>query len=233
MAASSRTFGALGLAVAGLVPIRAAAAISLEQVEAAVIQHVAARLDIDTSQVEVPWLGLAEPLACEATDTLYVTSRPGEQFRGHGDVRVEALSSDGTVCTRFRIKPKITAWVEVPVAAVAAGAGSQPKLVMGRVRWDRVNGAPVDIETGPLELLKAVQAGEPITNLVVRAQPAARSGAVVEIVAGRGALKVTAGGRLMGDGYLGQPVRVANLATGSVVTGVLVAPNEVRAGATP
>jgi flagella basal body P-ring formation protein FlgA len=69
-----------------------------------------------------------------------------------------------------------------------------------------------------------------VTHRRVKRQPVATVGETVQIVAEFGPLIVSAEGRMLADAFLGDHVRVANLATDAVVQGVLIAPGRVKAG---
>jgi flagella basal body P-ring formation protein FlgA len=60
--------------------------------------------------------------------------------------------------------------------------------------------------------------------------PAVRAGDSVVVEAGSGALQIRAQGRAMQSAGLGEPLRVMNLATGTVVVGQVVEPGLVRVG---
>jgi flagellar basal body P-ring formation protein FlgA len=193
---------------------------------------------VPVADVEVPFLGMGRALSCPDGARIEVTPTKGEAWRGVSDLTVTGIGADGVSCDRLRIRPRVEIWMDVPVAAAAVAAGQAVPVRAGRVLRSRLRGAPVSMSAvsagaGNLEAKVPLAEGEPVTVLVVRTAPDARSGDDVTVLVQAGALRIKAPGRLMEDAALGQPVRVANLATGAVMTGALVAPGLVRAGGTP
>lgn len=195
--------------------------------------RAAADLQLPVADVEVPFLGMGRALACAEGARVEVTPAQGESWRGVADLTVTGIGRDGISCDRLRIRPRVEIWMDVPVAAAAVAAGQPVPLRAGRVLRSRLQGAAVSMGAADLEAKVPLAEGEPVTVLAVRTAPDARSGADVTVLVQAGALKIKAPGRLMEDAALGQPVRVANLATGAVMTGTLVNPGLVRAGGTP
>jgi len=202
---------------------------STDDVARAVRIHVSETLGVELTDVEVDWLGWTGHLNCPSDARLDTKTRPGETFSGHIDVTVTGLTENGK-CESVRIRPKIVVWKNVPVALAAVSSGEQVQLAMGRVALSKLTGDSVDMRSGPWEATKSLKQGEAVTQNLVVPLPAARSGDDVELVAGKNGLTIRASGRLLEDAVLGGRVRVANLATGTVIDGVLVSPGRVRAG---
>jgi flagella basal body P-ring formation protein FlgA len=211
----------------------ARASVGPGSVEQAVRARAAADLQVDVSDVEVPFLGMGRALSCPEGSRVEVTPSKGESWRGVSDLTVTGIAPGGLTCDRLRIRPRVEVWTRVPVAARAVAAGEPVSLAEGRVLRSSLGGAPVSFGETDLEAKVPLAEGEPVTVLAVRAAPDARSGDDVTVLVQAGALKVKAPGRLMEDARVGDPVRVSNLATGAVMTGALVAPGIVRAGGTP
>ena len=93
-----------------------------------------------------------------------------------------------------------------------------------------VRGALVDPTIGNYIATRPVSAGEPLTHRRVKREPAAATGQGVDIIISVGGITIKAEGRMLVDANLGERVRVANLATDTVVQGILLEPNLVRAG---
>ena len=195
----------------------------------AVRRHVAERVGVEPADVDVDWLGLGAAWRCPPDARVHVESSPREDFRGHADLRLTGLAG-GEVCADVRIRPRITVWVEAPVAARPADPGEQVSWTVGRVPRALLVGVPVEEGSGPWEARRHLDAGDPVTTRVVRPVPDARRGDPVTLEVERGALRVTVEGRLVEDGRLGEVVKVASPSTTGVVEGVLVEPDLVRAG---
>ena len=101
---------------------------------------------------------------------------------------------------------------------------------MARVRQEDLRSAVVDLASDDWIAARTIRLGQPITQRVAKRRPAASTGDRVSIVAEFGALTVKAEGRMLAQAYIGDRVRVSNVATDTVVQGILVAPGLVRTG---
>jgi flagella basal body P-ring formation protein FlgA len=176
----------------------------------------------DAVSVQVDALGV-DPSALEGADHV---AWHGDPCSSHPTLRLEVFDG-ATVARRLTVSPALTVVVEGLVAADDAPAGAALTGVRGTYRLDRRAGAPVDRE-GPWRATTAVSAGAPLTTANVRPMPHVLRGAEVDLVVVRGAVALTAPGRLLEDGVLGEPVRVHNQATQVAARGVLVAPSTVE-----
>lgn len=191
--------------------------------------HVAEVRMMDIADVDVGVLGMQVPDTCGGEPSVDVSSMPGEQFRGLTRFRIE-LSSEGEVCGRFTITPRIVLYAEVPVAKQSYEAGERVAFQSRRMAMASVRGALVDPTIGNYIATRPVSAGEPLTHRRVKREPAAATGQGVDIIISVGGITIKAEGRMLVDANLGERVRVANLATDTVVQGILLEPNLVRAG---
>ena len=198
------------------------------RIEMALVEHVSQRLEIHPGDVELLFLGLAQPLSCGEDVRLDVRSSPNEHFTGHASVQITGWDSTGQ-CARVKLRPRLRVWDTVSVASSDTAVGQSIKLTMARIDLSRLHGIPVDPESGPWEARLSLEAGQPVTLQSVKAVPTARSGDSVTLIAARGTLQIKATGRLMDDAQLGETVAVANTATGTVVEGILLEPTLVEA----
>lgn len=192
----------------------------------ALVQHVAAKVGVAPGDVEVQHLGVAELPACAEDATFLVESAPGERFLGSADVQVLAYTETAR-CALLRLQPRLLVWRAVPVATAPANPGEVVRWAPGRVPLGKLVGAPLDpdrLETGQWVARTTLPENTPLTDLVVRPAPDGPRGQEVVLMAGARDLLVAAPGRLMGDAFLGERVTIANLASGAVVTGTLLAP---------
>jgi len=195
----------------------------------AVRTHVGERLSVDLEDVEVLHLGLVAGFECAEDARFFVESSPAEDFMGHVDLRITGMDEGGT-CGSARVRSRIRVWKTVAVVQEQAAAGTEIVLGEARVMLESIHGIPLEPGTGPWEARVDMAKGSVATTNRVRPLPDGRSGDAVTIEAGSGGLRITAKGRLMEDGCLGEQVRVANLATDRVMVGVLIESGRVRAG---
>ncbi len=150
----------------------------------------------------------------------------GDPCRPWPVLRLEVLR-DGAVAARYTVRPSVTVWVEGWVAAAPAAPGEAVAGARGRFALGRGVALRVQDE-GPWRAAAAIEAGQPLTRDVVEPLPDATRGAEVQLVVQKGGITLTADGRLLQDGTVGEPVRVRNDATQTAQVGVLVAPRTVE-----
>ncbi len=213
-----------------LLPL-ATAGLSPATVRGAVQDEIAHSLSVPRADVEVAHLGLAFDLACPEDATVRVVVPHREPFPERVDLTVVG-EHQGRECARARLQARVKVWQAVSVAARPTAAGALIEVAQGRVLRSEVNGVPVDPNAGPFVARSALAPGEPLTLDRVRTPPDERSGGLVTLVAGRGAVSLEAKGRLLRDARVGDTVEVINSATGVLVRGVLVEPGRVQAGRT-
>ncbi len=201
-------------------------------ITAAVRAHVAATARVKVRDVEVRWLGLGTKVDCTGVPNVIVDTRPGEDFRGRTELRV-TLTSGGKECGRLRLPARIAIWRDVQMAAAAAAPGERVKLKSGRAPRDTFRGDAIDPKAGAWIALHALLPGETVTDGDVILAPAVKAGDRVVLETVIGALRIKADAHMLNDARIGERVRVANIATGTVVSGVLVNARTVRVGGRP
>jgi len=195
----------------------------------AIRNHVAAKKSIPATDVEVGAVGLAIVPDCKQTPSVRVDTVPGESFRVTTRFRIE-LSADDELCGRFSVSPRIDLDGMVPAAARQYETGDVVEMVERRVVLSSLRAPAVDMKKGPFVATRPISKDEPLTLRRVKRQPSAVMGQGIEIVASIGGITVKAEGRMLADAHLGDWVRVANLATDTVVQGTLTSPGVVLAG---
>ncbi len=198
----------------------------IRALEAALRAHVAQRLDIGAEDVEILHLGVAELPDCAATARAVLQSPPSERFRGHADVRVD-LYGQTDPCASLRLRPRLRIWTEAAVSDASYQPGATVGWQLRRVPIDRVTGDPLDptqLQQRPWLARTTIDEGQPLTELLLRPRPDGPSGDEVRVLAGSGGLLIETSGRLMTDAFVGETVRVANLATRGVHDATLIAP---------
>lgn len=195
----------------------------------AVRDHVSTVKSMDVDDVEVGALGLALSTTCDGEMGVTVSSLPGEQFRGLTRFRIE-LSSGSAVCGQYTISARIELYSNVPVAADTYAVGDEISYRTKRMSAGSIRGVVIDPTNGTYVATKPIGQGEPLTHRRVKRRPTALVGQGVDILVLMGGLTIKAEGRMLADAYLGDRVRVANLATDTVVHGTLTKPGTVLAG---
>ncbi len=190
--------------------------------EAAIRTAVAARLGMAEADVLLTDLDAPAGLPADADFTVEL---PGYSLR-EGHISVELKSLKGS----WRLRPDLSLWVTVPVAAQAVARGERVEATLARVRQRDLRGSsPVDANLS-WEATTSIAAGQPVTIGRVRRLPDLRDGARVSVVVSRGGISVRAQGELLADAVIGETVAVLNLATRSQQMGVLQADGTVTLG---
>ena len=200
-----------------------------EKLRDSIHQHVVSETGNAPEDVDIQWLGFAADIPCASSSDVWVSTLPGEQFRGQSTARVSFVDGAG-VCGKVSIPFKTAFWSQVPVATADTRAGEVVEFDLQRVLVSDIRGIVVEPDNGPWIAIGSLRKGEAVTHRRVKRQPVAAVGETIEIVAEYGPLTISAEGRMLADAFLGERVRVANLATDAVVHGVLIAPGKVRAG---
>ena len=186
---------------------------------------VAARLQVELSDVQVQRLGISGAPA----DATWQVVLPAGRCWGGITVRMDA-TADGKV-RHYTAYATISAWDSVPVADHAVVPGGMVSFHLERQQLDLLSAEPV--EPGRWRARVNLHAGEPLVQGRVEPMPDALVGSPVTVQVTAGALSIKAPGELAADAWVGQPVRVMNLSTHMVLTGIYEAEGRVRIGATP
>jgi flagella basal body P-ring formation protein FlgA len=174
------------------------------------------------TRVTVPWAGIDAARLGEGASLSFA----GDPCVAHPVLRMAWTDAGHRVS--LAVRPEIAGWVSVPVVDGDALRGDVVRVRTGE--------APLGTLAASLPVGRAVRAsrdlhdGEPLTAGLVEPMPDADAGAQVVVVARSGGLEIRAPGRLIAASQVGEPTRVANLATGVVLRGVLVAPDVVEVG---
>lgn len=201
----------------------------VESMQTAIQAHVADRTGRSLDDVEVAEVMFDAPHSCGAGVSVAVDTNSSERFRGQTQFRVR-LSEGAQLCGRFSVSARVTLYQLAPVATRELSTGEDIVYTMARVRQEDLRSAVVDLASHDWIAARTIRLGQPITQRVAKRRPAASTGDRVSIVAEFGALTVKAEGRMLAQAYIGDRVRVSNVATDTVVQGILVAPGLVRTG---
>jgi flagella basal body P-ring formation protein FlgA len=168
--------------------------------------------ECNAAQVDIDWIGL-DPALLPAGDWHW----KGDPCRSRPNLFLSVVDNH-QLQRRMMVRPSLTIWVEVPVAAESTPIGKMVKPTLGRVKLNELIGDPVS-EAWRARIF--IPKGTPITTAVVAPIPDATNGSDVKLIVKVRTLVISAEGRLMQDGAIGEDVRVRNNATGQIVSGVL------------
>jgi len=180
-----------------------------------------AKSQCDAEKVSVSWLGLSDRLPGKVGMSFHWTGNP---CQSKPVLRVRGVEN-GTLIGTWRIRPGLDIWKQVPVAAADTQKNQKVVAEKGLVLVQDIRGIPVG--QGNWVAAKDLEAGEPLTDRVVRLKPDSLKGSVVRVESSSGSLTVASDGRLMEDAFLNSDVRVLILATRTMHKGRLVASNKV------
>jgi flagella basal body P-ring formation protein FlgA len=162
----------------------------------------------DAEAVRVTWLGI------DPNKAMGRHHWEGDPCRANPALRLV------TETARLSIRPRLEITVELLVAQDDVDAGEPVTWTVGHASLGAVIGTPV--AAGDWVARIHLDKGDPLTAAVVTEPLDARAGTEVTLWVSRGVLRVSASGKLLTDGRVGQTVRVSNLATGKPVSGTLV-----------
>lgn len=143
------------------------------------------------------------------------------------------IVSDGKTAGTVELKGKAVPYVKLPVARKTLTAGqviTESDLVLKSVREDSLRGnealAKVEDLIGK-EVKRGVRAGTPVGSDDVRTQVMVSKGKFVTLSFTKGGIMLTAQGKALENGGLGDTVRIQNMQSKSVVQGVVTGPETV------
>ena len=180
-----------------------------EALEASLSHYVEQQCEAE--QVDIEWMGLDPEMLPEDWHW------KGDPCRSRPNLFLSVVDNH-QLQRRMMVRPSLTIWVEVPVAAESTPMGQLVKTESGRIKIKDLVGDPVG------EAWRArvfIPKGTPVTTAVVAPIPDATNGSEIKLIVKVRSLVISAEGRLMEDASIGEDVRVRNHATGQVVSGVL------------
>ena len=187
------------------------------EVEASLAAWVQAECQASSVTVVYTGLGVSVP-----SDAALVWD--GLPCRSNPSVRLTVVEG-GLPTARYTVRPRLEILVPAPVARARVEAGQLILVEVRDVPLSSLRGEPIE---GELLARTTIEAGQPVTSSNARPAPDGRQGESVVLFVQTGGLLVEAPGTLQADATFGQPVRVVNEATRTVLTGVLEEPGRVR-----
>ena len=143
-----------------------------------------------------------------------------------------ALTVDGGKTKEMSFSGKAKVFVTVPVAAHDLKTGriiTSDDLLTTRVPQENIKDAD-PVKTEDLigkEIKKSVKAGQRIAKNDIRSQVMVAKGKIVTLNFTKGGIMLSAQGKAVENGGLGDTVRVMNLQSKSVVQGIVTGPETV------
>ena len=203
-----------------LLALNSASALSMPEVEASLEAY--AKEACEASDVSVTWLGLSDSLPGTEDAQLHWSGNP---CQSRPLLKLRAVEGHQLLGS-WRMRPALDIWTVFPVATSDSSVGEVVSSRLEPVLLQNIRG--VEVGEGTWVARVSLKEGEPLTDRVLRRRPDSDRGSVVRIEIIHGALSIGADGRLMEDAFVGDDVRVLNLATRSTHTGRLVAHNRVE-----
>jgi flagella basal body P-ring formation protein FlgA len=175
----------------------------------------------NAARVEVAHLGVANEVVAEGD-----LHWSGDPCRERPRLRVSVVK-DGVLRTELSLRPALSIWMNTPVATHTIAPGQPVSTAPGVARMGALVGEPLLAE-GPWTAKISIDKGEPVSASMVQRPLDLTSGQAVSIRVTRGAIVLSAPGRLLQDARIGDRVVVANEATRTTVRGVLISADLVE-----
>lgn len=200
-----------------------------ERVSSALLVAVQDHFPNEDISTQISYLGVRAKSPCRESIDVQITFSRKEDFQGPLDATATLFDEDGQ-CARWRFRPRVAIWRDVPVAADAAFAGERVNVSMEKKRYDLVQGTLIADAEGPWIARRSIQKGDFLTQDVLRKMPTNENGDRVQLNVNVGNLTIKAEGKLMTNAHVGDKVKVLSFATNVVVEGVLVEKGMVKVG---
>lgn len=160
-----------------------------------------------------------------------VQLEPGKLAPGRVPLRFAVQEADGTVLRRVAGTATLSLWLTVPTAAQSMNKGdalSAQSVTFMRVNAGQLRDLPWDGRGGPWQLVRAINAGDPILQSDLASQLMVKRGDVVSLIFSRGNLRITTQAQALADGEPGATIPVRNLQTKKQVFGIVKNGNTVE-----
>ena len=177
--------------------------------------------------VEVDHLGLAARTTCAQLDEVDVVLRSDEDFRGPIPVKAY-LKHNNQICQTLSFRARIAVFMEMLVSARAVAPKKEIEVEKAIVRYDLLQGTPIEDPQGPWISRTSLKKKEPLTYEKVKLKPLNNEGDLVEILFKTDKLEIRMSGKLLREGYRNSRVKVLSLTTSTILEGILVHKNLVE-----
>ena len=178
-------------------------------------------------RVEIDHLGLAARTTCPQLDVVEVVLRSDEDFRGPIPVKAY-LKYDNQICQTLSFRARIAVFMEMWVASKAVAPKKEVTVERATVRYDLLQGTPIEEAKGPWIARTVLKKKEPLTYEKVKLKPLNNDGDLVDILFKTDRLEIRMSGKLLREGYKNSRVKVLSLTTSTILEGILVRKNLVE-----
>jgi len=212
---------------------RTANIIRAEQLERIFKDHVRARSAWNPEAIIFEKVDVPESIALpEGKVRWEVLERGNERFVGHVALTVNFFVDDRQV-RNLALNGKVSVKQEVVKASRKIKPGqiiSSEDVHLVREQSSQMQKETLTVEEDAVgkKAVRSIQAGQSITARMIDNPPVIKKGARVLIVAANRSIHVSAGGKAVEDGYIGEEVRVVNLSSGKEVHATVKGPGIVE-----
>jgi flagellar basal body P-ring formation protein FlgA len=175
-------------------------------------------------------------VAIPASATLAI-ERLAYQPAGQRFSAVLSAATPGQPTQRFTVAGRLRQEVQMPVLNRRLQAGEV--ITASDLQWVSVpdRGLPANAVYEPQELIgrtprRGLPAGAPVLAADLKRPVVVAKGALVTLILNTGSMRLTARGRALGEGGIGDVISVANAQSRTIVAGVVIANGQVAVDAT-
>jgi flagellar basal body P-ring formation protein FlgA len=212
---------------------RTAQTIPRSQLEHIFREHVQSRMQWPRDKVVFEKLDAPDGVALpEGKVHWEIWDRGSDRYLGHVALTINFFV-DGKQIRNVPVSGRIT----LRQAILKAARKINPGQVLGRddvhLATEQNGNLSRDVLTDPEEAVgkkavRSIQAGQPLTSQMVEDPPTVKKGSRVVVRARNDLISVTAQGKVMEDGRVGDEVRVVNLSSGKEIFATVKGPSQVE-----
>lgn len=212
---------------------RTANILKAEQLERIFKDHVLTHAAWDTEKIVFEKVDVPESVALPEGKVRWETLEKGnDRYVGHVALTVNFFV-DGRQVRNVPLSGKVTVKQEVVKASRKIRPGQIISNDDVQLEHEQSSQMQRDTLTDPEEAVgkkavRSIQAGRPITAQMLENPPAVKKGTRVLIIAGNQMIRVSASGKAVEDGQLGEEVRVMNLSSGKEIHATVKGPGVVE-----
>lgn len=192
------------------------------------------RVDVAGATLEVSGISARSVIPAGAE---LAVERLAWQPAGRRFTAVLTAAARGAPPQRFTVAGRLRQQIEVPVLNRRLNAGEV--ITPGDLQWVSVGdqALPANAVYAPQELIgrtprRSLPAGAPVIAADLKRPAVVARGAPVTLILSTANMRLTARGRALDEGALGDGIRVANAQSHTVVAGVVLANGQVAVGET-
>jgi flagella basal body P-ring formation protein FlgA len=212
---------------------RTANIIPADQLERIFKDHVRTHSAWDPQKIVFERVDVPESVALpEGRVRWEILERGNDRYLGHVAL-IANFFVDGRQIRNVPLSGKVTVKQEVVKASRKIRPGQFISSDDVQLAHEQSSQMQRDTLTVPEEAVgkkavRSIQAGQPITAQMLENPPVIKKGTRVLIIAGNQMIRVSAGGKAVEDGHLGEEVRVMNLSSGKEIYATVKGPGVVE-----